>query len=989
MNMKRTFSKLLGVMLIMLGFLIFMPAGMKQAQAAGWNYNEAIRNFKVSPSSVSADANGKAKVEVSFDLAELPSGGSAYSEYGIFMTNGDSYEVRDYSGWPNVSFYGYRLKETGNRYTLEFQCDEKETVFTVAFADFCTLYDSNGTPYESPVIKDTFTFVNGNESNTTDFWDMGEMVSDMKLVKNEFTLGTAQNLVVTFKNKAVPSTPYYQSIDFVVLDSEGNEVTSKSVYSFELQTGVNNIEIPCRIEQRGQYSVKVSEGVYTNFATLPFTVKKAVDAGGNAVDVSNTVMPQYPVYSRSQGNNLKVNYSVSDISCDYHLYVMEGVSEDYESDRKHILTGADFMSSLGEMPLKLGETCTMDITTGFNGFGCYSVVLYNTTTKRKVAQEQFYVVPEEYLIQRDMSTMTDTGLVPLSVTADKRNLSLDKNAKINMEVAFPIDYSEYLEEFKLKYYYDDDADDFDIDGAFFTDSYYAEMTVKYRPEYSDDTRILFKKRITGMYRTHKLSLSSEELKQAIFETCGADVGYAGVVTVEFSNESGDAAYQTIANDAIVRFTDSFSFGVSQSEKLKSAKAVAAKVDRAYGESADFTVTDTLGGKIFATIYKGSKKICTVEGKCSLNEDGTATGIVSWNLKNAKGKYAAKGQYKAKIYTLNEYTVYDNNGKADTKTVKSAVKTVKFTLKKPSAAFTLNASAIGSDGGSSVYVEDALIGIESGFNIGAKVTVRIKNASGNVLKTFSYVRGKGDYTYWCDLSGLGSKLSAGNYKAEVTAKTLDGAEKTANVSFTVKKMPKPSIEGASVSVDNSCGSADFSFKVTQSCDVSVTVRSGSKTLQTAVNQHYSAGTVKGSFSVGGLAAGSYNVIITAGNSGGTSTVTKTFEIKAKPVIVKKPTIGSLNIRYGTGRDGDTVKASFNYTGKNSKVVVDVMYDDLEEIVYTCEGITGNDSGNFTFTWDCFKSNGFKARTGNYTMRVYLVNSAGKTEYVRKAFKISEG
>ena len=67
----------------------------------------------------------------------------------------------------------------------------------------------------------------------------------------------------------------------------------------------------------------------------------------------------------------------------------------------------------------------------------------------------------------------------------------------------------------------------------------------------------------------------------------------------------------------------------------------------------------------------------------------------------------------------------------------------------------------------------------------------------------------------------------------------------------------------------------------------------------------------------------------------------------------------------------------------------MYDDFEEIVYTYEGTTKSDSGTFTFTWDGFKSNGFKAWTGNYTMRVYLVNSAGKTNYVRKSFVIGEG
>ena len=67
----------------------------------------------------------------------------------------------------------------------------------------------------------------------------------------------------------------------------------------------------------------------------------------------------------------------------------------------------------------------------------------------------------------------------------------------------------------------------------------------------------------------------------------------------------------------------------------------------------------------------------------------------------------------------------------------------------------------------------------------------------------------------------------------------------------------------------------------------------------------------------------------------------------------------------------------------------MWNDCEEIVFTYEDTTKYNTGTFTYTWDGYKSNGFKAWAGNYTMRVYLVNSAGATEYLRRDFVIAEG
>ena len=126
-----------------------------------------------------------------------------------------------------------------------------------------------------------------------------------------------------------------------------------------------------------------------------------------------------------------------------------------------------------------------------------------------------------------------------------------------------------------------------------------------------------------------------------------------------------------------------------------------------------------------------------------------------------------------------------------------------------------------------------------------------------------------------------------------------------------------------------------------------------------------------------------------NSGGKRIISRTFTVKKKPVIVKKPTVSNLSVRFAAGKDGDMVVGTFNYTGKNTRVIIDIMYNDTEEIVYTYQGVTKNDSGTFTYTWDGFKSNGFRCWPGSYTFRVHLVNSAGSTPYLRQNFDLGVG
>ena len=998
----------------------------------------AIKNFKTEQSVINTDDQGIFSVTVSFDVENLPEKNSDLNKiYRLALAKGSTNDNLDFTQYPGIDINASELKMYGNTFTIKsgvfvedsleklyvdlgYTDEEDSAEFVIAL--FNTEY---GSITGDPLAKSGFKVVKTVVTN----WTVKDMITDIKLEKDVYSAGSAQNIKVTFENKMSVSADgnYPSEFYFFVISDAGDIIASQTFNPEKLKQGKNQFELTCRFTQKGLYYLILCEYNYQavmygddenkiNILSGPYEiiVKSATDSEGNSVETKDYVSPQFLFYSKDQGGSLKINYSVGDISSDYRLYVINGCTVSYSSDTKNkILDNADLLSKLGDFPLEIGKTNSVTIKTKFKSFGLYTVVLYNMTTKQLAAEESFYVVPEKYLIQRDMSKISDTGLVPFACDAKVLNMDLGKDETLTFNVEFPINYSEYAEEFELMYgkgskynsFYDPseytnayDYDSYDmgkdqeapdeIEDAFFKDDYNVYMTVKYVPEYSKEARVLYKEKITGMYKTHKITINSKDILKKIFETDNGDVGYAGVVTVEFSNDISALEYESIYNEAVVRFTESFSFGVSKSEKIKSAKADSKKTERAYGEKASFTVTDTLGGKIFADIYKGKKKIATVEGKCALNSDGTATGKIYWDLKNSKGSYCAKGSYKAKIYTLNEYTVYSKDGKKTDKKVKSSKKTVSFKLVKPSRKLSVSASASGITGENYVYVENPFVAINVETNIGSKLSIKVKNSSGSTIQSGVFESGKGSDYYISDLSG--GNIKSGKYTVEVKAETLDKESKTATCSFEVKNMPKPAINSVSVSTSSDTGSGSLSFAVTQSSRVKVVVKSGSTVKQTVIDQNYSAGTIKSSFSIGGYTPGNYSIEITAENSGGKATLTKSFEVKKKPVVVNKPSISTLNIRYlSGGKKGDQYQCSFNYTGKNAKVVIDVMYNDIEEIVYTYEGTTKSDSGTFTFTWDGFKSNGFKAWQGNYTMRVYLVNSAGATEFMRRDFVISAG
>ena len=1031
------------------------------ASTSSWPVSGHVQNFRTTESEIFSDSEFMSELKVVFDLNSLPLGtDEKNSLWGIFITNEtDTDSYYNYQNYPCKTFKAGDLKQSNNVVTLKFDIggssettklnrvlysgepEEYDLTVCICEAEYVSSFGCY-LPASSPVIKTKV------KASSQDKWSASANISDIKLNKQSFSLGSVQQIKVSFKCSKTPVTANAPDLVFSIVGDNGNTVVEKTVNSSELKVGANEIDLSTRFSERGSYELIITQITYdsyssytyewltttTTVATLDIAVKKAADSDGNAVDLRDSVSTQYSVYSKDQAKNLKISYTVSDASSKYHLFVVPRHSILYDFDKKKILPNCDFLSALDEMPIELGKTCTVTAKTKFDDFGMYTVVLYNISTKTRVAQSCFYVVPENYLIQRDVTGMNDQGIVPFSCDAEVYNINLDSDETISFNVAFPINYGNYYKEFQNKLgtpynffsdtqyasnnpyggsydeysgYDEYDPDDpyginyeyemldrtgtsnneFKSDDAFFTDDYYVNMYVTYVPAGSKESRTLLSKQIKGIYKIHNIDFTVKELTEAIYSSSAADTSFAGVVTVTFTNESYEwKDYQEIYNNAIIKFTESFSFSVYKKPKIKSAKASAKSFDRAYGENAIITVTDNLGGKLYADIYKGKKKIVTVIADCFLSKNGTATGTIFWDLQASKGKYVDTGKYKAKLYTVTEYTEIDKNGKQSKKTVKSAKKSVSFKLVKPSGKLTLSTTVAGSSGDGNVYIESPQIGVTADYSIGSKVSIAIKNSSGKTIDSASFERGKGKWTCWMTLP---SGLSAGTYKAEVTAKTLDGTTKTSTASFAVKKLPKPSISNASASADINTGLASVSFDVSQYSTVTVTVKSGSTTKQTVLNQSYSAGKVKTSFAIGDYAVGKYDVVITASNSGGSSTVTKTIEVKKKPVVVNKPTASNLSIRILTDKNGESYKGSFNYTGKNAKVIIDIMWNDTEEIVYTYEGTTKAESGTFTYTWDGYKSNGFRARAGSYTMRVHLVNSAGKTSYLRMNFVIGEG
>ena len=850
----------------------------------------------------------------------------------------------------------------------------------------------------------------------TDYWCVKEQMSNVKTEKDSYSLGSEQTINVSFdvaklakKSSAeidndiyfIVANDSYSIVDFVENGTSGKGVIAyQSVKVSDLKAGTNTATLKARFESKGAYYVYIyqdSFSVSEIYGTLPkvgFTVKAATDDSGQIIDTKASVRPQYTTYTATQAATMKVFYTIDDSASKYHLYIRKGLSTgEYDADQKYVV--ADFMSDQN-LPTELGkeESVTLSKTASdFEHKGVYTAVLYNMTTRKVVGKQKFYVLNEKYVIQRDATKMKDDGTIPFYCDADLRNFDMDKDQKYNFQVCFPLNYKSYLKElesFYDTYGQDDDLDggynpdDFNMDNDFLKDDYEVNMSVNYVPAGSKQSRNLFKKKIKGMYKAHTVTLSSKEIMNAIYETGKTDISYAGVVTVKFSNEDD---YQSIANEAIIRFTESFKFGVNKAEKLTSAKVAKSKVELAYGECATFNVTDTLGGKIYADIYKGNEKIKTVESACQIKSDGTAAGSVNWNLSDGDGSYLDAGSYTAKVRTENTYTVFAEDGSSSQKTVKSDEKSISFTLAKPDRKLTLSTSVSGDSGGNAVYVEKPVIGVIVNANIGVNAIISVKNSKGVELRNGSAICKKGQRCVSFNLTG--SRIKAGKYKVVVTATTLDGQKKKSTTTFHVKKLPKASIKSASVSANSSTGLGTVSFKISEYAEVTVKVKSGSKVLQTVIDQAYSAGNIKASFGIGGYKPGNYSVVIKTKNSGGKRSVTKTFKVTKKPVIVKKPTASGLSLRFAAGKDGDMIQGTFKYTGKNAKVIIDIMYINTEEIVYTYQGVTKYDSGTFTYTWDGFKSNGFRCWQGDYYYRVRVVNSAGSTGYLRQKFTLGAG
>ncbi|MBO4396336.1 MAG: hypothetical protein J5819_08325 [Eubacterium sp.] len=860
----------------------------------------------------------------------------------------------------------------------------------------------------------------GSDVPTTDYWNLKEQVSNLKTDKDTYQMGSEQTINVSFDVAKLPDSFCRESsndIYIIVADStfdlndmlDPTEVkgiiASTSTTVSKLKGGTNTFALKARFSSKGLYYVYVAQANlnFTESQRIDFTVVAATDGNGNVINTKGSVRPQYCTYSAKQAATMKIFYSIDDSNSKYHLYVRKGIplellengaEHNYSDDQKYVV--ADFMTGQ-DLPTEMGKELSVTLNKGEDDFkykGVYTVILYNMTTKKFVAQQKFYVILEKFVIQRDATKMKDDGTIPFYCDADLRNFDMDKDEKYSFQVCFPLNFQKYYKELNTTYDYcglDEDIDEGegpetdDLDNIYLSDDYTVNMTVSYVPEGSKESRKLFKKKITGMYKAHTITLSSKEILKAIYDTNKFDIGYAGVVTVKFSNKDD---FQDIANDAILKFTESFQFGVSKSESITSAEAAESNVELAYMERARFNIKETLGGKIYADIYKGNDKIDTVEGSCQIKKDGTAAGSVEWELTDKNGNYVdEEGEYTAKVYTVNEYDVFEQDGSSNLKKVTSEEKTIKFSLKKPNRKLTLSTKVTGDSGGNAVYVEKPVIGVILTANIGVSVSVSIKGSGGNELRDATALCKKGKRCISINLSG--SRIKAGTYKAVVTAETLDGQKKTSTATFHVKKLPKSSIQSVSVSSNSSTGLGGVSFKISEFANVTVMIKSGNNVLQKIIDQSYSAGDIKTSFSIGGYTPGFYKVVIVTQNSGGKKSVSRSFEVKKKPVIVKKPTISNLSVRFLAGKDGDMVQGTFSYTGKNSKVIIDIMYNDTEEIVYTYQGVTKNDSGSFTYTWDGFKSNGFRCWPGSYTYRVHLVNSAGSTPYLRQNFTLGAG
>ena len=979
-----------------------------------WSIKQMMTNIKVDKEVYIIGKD--TKVVVSFDIRRAPKADETGTDGTV------TFELNTSTGY--YSFDSVTLfSKTVN--IMDLKAGENKIEIPAAFASEeeqvrLYIYQSN---YDTPT-QDEVTFSVQKQSSSgggdnvpyVNSWSAKEQISNLKVDKSEYLLGSEQTVNVTFNVAKLPSKNSNQldeELYFIIasssfdlseyLDSSSSGgkgfVTGKKIKLSDLKGGTNTVSLKASFENKGAHYLLVVHSTYSYDTELPkvqFTVKAPTDSSGHTIDTKGSVKPQYTVYSPKQAANMKILYTIDDSSSKYHLYLRKGIGIfGYDYDQKYVV--ADFMTSQGDLPGELGKQMSVTLNKSESDFtykGVYQVVLYNLTKQKEVGRQKVYIIPEKYVIQRDATKMKDDGTIPFYCDADIHNMDLDKDQKFSFQVCFPIDYSKYLKQLEENYNHTDSDFEYTtpesrenfIDESALTDNYSVSMTVNYTPEGSKNSRKILKKKLTGMYKAHEVSFTSKEIQKAIFDTTRNDIGYAGVVTVKFTNDNLlDDDYEFIDNQAVIRFTESFQFGVNKAEKLTKAEASPATAELEFGGYAGVAVSDTLGGNIIADVYDGSNKITSFEGKCAIKSDGTASGTAYWNLQDDNGDYVKAGSYTVKVHTENNYTVYGDDGSSSEKKIKSEEKTVTLNVKVSNRALKLSAKVSGPSGGNTAYVEQAKLSLIVKTTVGVSTTVKVTRGKGGVVVSGDFICARGEKVIFITLDKGDAKV--GKYKVIVSAETMDGRKKTAKASFSVKKLPKASIKNASLKLSNGIGTV--SFGVSQLADVKVVVKEGNTVKQTVVDQSYSAGDVKTTFSYGGYKPGNYKVVITTKNSGGSKTITKGFTIKKKPVVVKKPTCSALSVSYVPGKDGDMFKGVFSYTGKGAKVVIDIMYNDTEEIVYTYQGVTKYDSGKYTYTWDGYKSNGFRCWPGKYTYRVYLVNSAGSTPYLRQNFEIGEG
>ncbi|MCQ2496962.1 MAG: hypothetical protein MJ131_10290 [Lachnospiraceae bacterium] len=823
-------------------------------------------------------------------------------------------------------------------------------------------------------------------SNADKVWKPSNHLTNFKLDADNITVGIPTTLAIWFDYDVMPTATEAEYRKGIRIDISGPEYGTY-VNDFLGDDLTKNGKLYSTISdivfsEAGRYTLEVYEcNKYGNvdvfspelIASTTFTVKALTDENGNRI--KNSISVAKDSYKPDEKSAVTLSYTVENPSHDYNIYILDPDAGSNDYNWYKII---DIYSIDGSFDIAAGKTCKKTINYSFNKKGIYRVCLFDCTIYDKVAETSF-IVMNDIGLNVDTSKL-EKGQMPFysSFKKDKTHLSLDTDDSIEISVQLPFNYDQIMKDVMQELKMSDYEKDIDID---MDKTQPTTVTLKYQPAGSKSSRQLDQKVIYGYLDMHKFKYTSEKILELISGYMTGDSAFAGIVTLEFENLGDGGLY-------FGRFKDSVSFSVAKEPGIKKAKAVSKTVTLAYGESAGIYVEDNLGGEIVAEIYKGKKKIRTVTQNCTLDRvNGIAYGTVLWDLGNSSNKYVSAGEYTVKVYTQTKLTLI-NNGKKETTTLKSKIKSFTIKLEKPSGSLKLSSNATGLNGGEYATYENPLIGIKNTVSIGSKISLKIKNSKGTVILNDTYAQAAGTYTAWYDLSKLDSNLAIGKYTATVTAETLEGKKVTKDIKFSVEKSPKVQITAASVSVKDGVGAV--SVKTSQSSDVSVQVKnSKGSVVATVIDGQYAAGTINASFTCGSYAVGSYSVVITAKNSGGTSSSTKTFSIQKKPVVVKKPTVSALSVRFTQKNSEDAYKFAANYTAKGAKLVMEVMWNDAEQIVAVKEITTQKDSGSVEWVWDGYKSNGFRASAGSYTLRVYAVNSAGKTDYLRQNFTISEG